>query len=152
MTLSWIEYHKTLPDNYELSHQRLKGLLHHLQQNSAMFEQYDRIIKDQIQQGIVELAPDTSWQPTVCHYLPNHPVIWDDKKASKLRIVYDASARMRDRPSLNDCIYKGPKFNQRILDILLCFQGFRVPLMADLEKAFLQVSIADAGRDVLRFL
>ena len=70
-------------------------------------------------------------------------MVWDEKKTTKLCIVHDASARMRDRPLLNDCIYKGPKLNQCILDILLRFQGFRVPLTADLEEGFLQVSIAE---------
>ena len=110
-----------------------------------MLEQYDKVIKDQNQQGIVKPAPDTG---SLCHYLPHHAVIQNDKKTTKLRIVYDAPARMRDRPSLN----KGPELNQCILDILLRFRGFRVPLTADLEKAFLQVSIAEADKDVLRFL
>ena len=49
-------------------------------------------------------------------------------------------------------LYKGPRFNQLILDILLRFQVFKHALTADLEKAFLQVSITEDYRDVLRFL
>ena len=41
VTLLWKEYHKTLPDNYELSRQRLMGLLYSLRQNPAMLEQYE---------------------------------------------------------------------------------------------------------------
>ena len=97
----------------------------------------------------MEPASDTG---NLRHYLWHHAVVRDDKKTTKLRIVYDASARTRDMPSLNDCIYKEPKFNQLILDILPLYRGFRAPLTADLENAFLQVSIAEADRDVLRFL
>ena len=68
-----------------------------------------------------------------------------------MRVVYDASARAGG-PSLNDCLYKGPKFNQRILDILLRFRSYRIAWCADIEKAFLMIGIAKMDRDALRFL
>ena len=66
-------------------------------------------------------------------------------------MVYDASARSNG-PSLNDCLHPGPKFNQRIFDLLLRFQIHRVALIADIERAFLMVSVAKDDRDPLRFL
>lgn len=66
--------------------------------------------------------------------------------------MYDASAKVADGPSLNDCLHKSPKFNQLILDILLQFRVFKYALTADLEKAFLQVSVMKDDCDVLRFL
>ena len=68
-----------------------------------------------------------------------------------MHVVYDASARS-DGPSLNECLHTGPKFNQHILDILLRFRHHRVALTADIEKAFLMISVAEHDRDVLRFL
>ena len=41
------------------------------------------------------------------HYLPYHAVVRQDKSTTKLRIVYDASAKA-DGPSLNECLYTGP--------------------------------------------
>ncbi|KAL5488550.1 hypothetical protein EMCRGX_G017504 [Ephydatia muelleri] len=75
----------------------------------------------------------------------------EDKSTTKLRVVFDASARTSG-PSLNDCLYTGPSFKQRIADILVRFRLFPVGLVADIEKAFLMVSIADDNKDVLRFL
>ncbi len=74
-----------------------------------------------------------------------------DKQTTKLRNVYDASARF-DGPSLNDCLHSGPKFDQRIFDILLRFRAHQVAVTADIEKAFLMVSVARKDCDVLRFL
>ena len=85
------------------------------------------------------------------HYLPHHAVIRRDKETTKIRVVYDASARS-DGPSLNDCLHAGPKFDQKILNILLRFRVHRVAVTADIEKAFLMVGIAKKDRDVLRFL
>ena len=79
--------------------------------------------------------PENDPKPAQVHYLPHHAVIRRDKSTTKLRIVYDASSRS-DGPSLNDCLYKGPKFNQLILDLLLRFRSYKVALTADLEKAF----------------
>ena len=82
------------------------------------------------------------------HYTPHHAVIRQDKETSKLCIMYDASAR-DDGPSLNDCLCTGPKFGQNILDIILRFRVNNIALAADIEKAFLMISVSEADRDVL---
>ena len=68
----------------------------------------------------------------ITHYLPHHAVIKEDKQTSKLRIVYDASARSNE-PSLNDCLYAGSTFGQNIMDILLRFRIHWVAVIADIE-------------------
>lgn len=70
--------------------------------------------------GIVERVEDLKDTPEMMHYLPHHAVVRQDKETTKIRVVYDASARSGG-PSLNDCLHTGPKFNQRILEILLRF-------------------------------
>ena len=47
---------------------------------------------------------------------------------------------------------QGPKFDQKILDILCRFRTHRVAVTADIEKAFLMISVAAKDRDFLRFL
>lgn len=73
------------------------------------------------------------------------------RSTTKVRIVYDAWARSTG-PSLNDCFYPGPKFNQMILNILLQFCVYKILLTGDIEKAFLMISVAEEDKDVLRFL
>ena len=86
------------------------------------------------------------------HYLPHHGIVRQDKTTSKLRIIYDASARSTG-PSLNDCLYyTGPKFGQSIFSILIQFRLHQIALIGDIEKAFLMVSIQEEDRDALRFL
>ena len=103
--------------------------------------------------GIIEKISDQPHQynGSRIHYLPHYTIIRTDKQTTKLRIVYDASARDKG-PSLNDCLFSGPKFDQNILDILLRFRTYKIALTADIEKAFLMVSIREADRDALRFL
>lgn len=67
-------------------------------------------------------------------------------------VLFMTPQHSSDGPPLNDCLHAGPKFKQRILDILLMFRIHRVAVTADTEKAFLMVSVATKDRNVLRFL
>ena len=80
--------------------------------------------------------------------MPHHAVIRRDKETTKLRIVYDAYARAKG-PSLNDCLHAGSKFDQKIFDLLLRFCTHHVAITADIEKAFLMVTISEKDRDAL---
>ena len=72
------------------------------------------------------------------HYIPHHAVIRRDKLTTKLRVVYDASAKS-DGVALNDCLYAGPPLAENIFDVLLRFRVNQVALTGDIEKAFLMV-------------
>ena len=86
------------------------------------------------------------------HYIPHHAVVCTDKSATKVRVVYDASARGKNGTSLNNCLHKGLKFDQNIINILIRFRVHRVAFSAEIEKAFLMVEIDEEDRNVLRFL
>ena len=85
------------------------------------------------------------------HYIPHHAVIRTDKSITKLRVVYDASAKP-DGVALNDCLYTGPPLAKNIFDVLLRFRVNQVALTGDVEKALLMVEMTDEDRDELRFL
>ena len=105
-----------------------------------------------VDKGIVErvVDPDTLTGERV-HYLPHHCVTRRDKQTTKLRVVYDESAKS-EGVSLNNCLYIGPKFYQYVFDILLRFRLWRCVFAADIEKAFLMIEVAEHDRVVLRFL
>ena len=152
--LPFKEDHELLPDNFALCKSRLVSLLKRLNLEPEVLKHYDDVIRDQEKQGIVEpVEQGTDNGVGKVHYLPHHEVIRVDKDTSKLRIVYDASARSgRNTPSLNDCLYAGPPLSPLIYDILLRFRVHKVALIGDIEKAFLNVSVHPSDRDYLRFL
>ena len=150
--LPWREYHPPLPDHRDLCRKRLMSLLKRLRQTPQLLTEYSTIIQDQLERGIIEVVPQPSnLTNDQIHYLPHHGVVRQDKATSKLRIVYDASAKSTG-PSLNECLYTGPKFGQSIFDILLRFRLQQVALTGDIEKAFLMLSMYEGDRDSLRFL
>ena len=149
--LPWKSDHPELEDNLKLSKQWLIGLLSRLRRNPALIKEYNAIIQEQLHRGIIQPVTDYETSNRV-HYIPHHAVIRKDKSTTKVRIVYDASAKGTNGISLNDCLERGPKFDQCIMEILLRFRIHRVALTTDIEKAFLMVSIAKQDQDVLRFL
>ena len=88
------------------------------------------------------------------HYLPHHPVIRENAETMKMRIVFDASSRMRKGAlSLNDCLHIGPSLVPLLYDVLLRLrEHHQVILIGDIRKAFLQIEVDEGDRDSLRFL
>ena len=77
-----------------------------LREKPQVLKQYDDVIKDQLEQGIIEIVDDKKEiDINNVTYLPHREVIKEDKKSAKLRIVFDASAKGRNGVSLNDCLY-----------------------------------------------
>ena len=148
--LPWKTPRHDPPDNFNLSLQRLNSLLRRLRHDPDLLAEYDLVIETQLKQGIVERV-DSPADNQAVHYLPHHPVIRKDKSTTKLRVVYDASAKTSGR-SLNDCLNPGPKFDQKIFDILVRFRVHNIAVTADIEKAFLMISVAEPDREFLRFL
>ena len=154
VSLPWRPNQPQLLTNIDLAKKRLQGLLKKLRKHPEVHQECHAIIQEQLRLGIIEKCSEQSSQNSdgVIHYLPHHAVIRTDKQTAKLRIVYDASARGANGLSLNDCLFSGPKFDQQILDILLRFRTYKIALIADIEKAFLMVSVRKKDRNALRFL
>ena len=102
--LPWKLPHPILPDNYELSMKRLSNLLKRLNQDPEVLKEYDSVIKEQLKNGIIEVVEKPAdGEVGKTHYLPHHAVIRRDKATTKLKVVYDASARSYGA-ALNDCL------------------------------------------------
>lgn len=74
-----------------------------------------------------------------------------DRITTKVRVVFDASSSASGSPSLNDVLWTGPNLNPNILDLLLNFRSFKIGTSADIEKAFLHVSLAKHDRDAFHY-
>ena len=150
--LPWKQGHDTLPSNYANSLSHMKGQIKRLGKEPEIREEYDSIIKEQLNSGVIEKVAELEGAGKV-HYLPHQAVIRKDAEITKLRIVYDASSKEGKKgTSLNDCLHTGPSLNPLLFDILVRFRENSVTLVGDIEKAFLNVSVDVKDCDCLRFL
>ena len=91
--LPFKENHPMLPDNHSIYVKRLGSLLSRLQSKPDILHEYNRIIKEQHKEGIIESVQEDVCPAGSFHYLPHREVVRMDKDTTKLRVVYDASAK-----------------------------------------------------------
>ena len=78
--------HPPLKDNTTSAKARLGRLLKKMERDPDSLRQYHNIIQDQINQGIVEPAPDVPTGDNV-FYLLHRPVIKESAETTKMRIL-----------------------------------------------------------------
>ncbi|XP_067676374.1 uncharacterized protein [Haliotis asinina] len=83
-------------------------------------------------------------------YLPHHG-IYHPKKPTKIRVVFDCSAKY-DGTSLNDMLLQGPDLTNSLIGVLTRFRTEHIAFMADIEAMFYQVKVPPHQHDLLRFL
>ena len=140
----WKPKHEEIPTNEAQALARLEVCERQLRKNGRL-KQYDDAMQDYLEQGHAEKAPAVPDGPV--HVLPHHAVYKD----GKVRVVFDAAAG-RPNQSLNDHLLTGPNLIADLTGVLLRFRTKSVGVTADIEKAFLQLSLHSEDRDVTRFL
>ncbi|XP_065893454.1 uncharacterized protein [Dysidea avara] len=88
--------------------ERLKRLRARLQDDSQLLKEYDDIFKKQLEDNIIERV-ETNEYDVRYHYLPHHGVIREDKQTTRLRIVFDGSAKEPNQLSKLS-YWDGPEF------------------------------------------
>ena len=127
---------------------RLESLVKRLKK-AGQLDDYDAIIKEQLQEGIIEEAPLAATGQEF--YIPHKAVVRESAETTKMRIVYDASAKANDSaPSLNDCLEVGPPLQNQIWKVLFRGRFHAFALTSDIREAFLQERTSALDRDTLR--
>ena len=152
----WKSTKAQLPSNFQLALGRLRSLTKRLLTvDESVRTEYNAVIENQAKLKIIERVPveEQSSSDNLLHYLPHHPVVRIGHNTTKVRVVYDASAKCRkDQMSLNECMYRGPIILPDLCSVLIRFRLHRIAVIADIEKAFLQIALQPSERDVTRFL
>ena len=152
--LPWKEGQRHLVNrDLELCTGRLKSLVNRLEKDPELLSEYNNIIEYQLRKGIVEKVPVNELDTNEAHYLPHHGVVRSGSETTKLRVVFDGSAKENEsEQSINDHLETGPNFIPPLFDTLIKFRSYPIALTADIEKAFLQIEIKQEDRNKLRFL
>ena len=142
-----------LQNNEKLAAIRLQNLNRRLTHEPELQVKYESVIQNMWSSGIVEeVLPHEQKVDRPIFYMPHRPVVRKTAVSSKVRPVFDASARGYNGVSLNDCMEVGPNLLSNLTEIMLRFRRWCIGISSDVEKAFLQISVSEGDRDVHRFL
>ena len=103
--LPWVDEHAPLPINREIAEKRLESTTNKLIKE-GLWDEYDTILKEWTREGIVEQVLEVEVSKHG-HYLP-HRHVMKHEGSTKMRPVFDASARQKNYPSLK------PMFTYRV--------------------------------------
>ena len=115
-----------------------------------LFDDYQAVFDNWLEEAIIERVPVLEVDQE-SYYLPHRPVV-KKEGTTKIRPVFDASAKVKESPSFNQCLETGPNLIELIPALLHRFRERKIGVTADIAKAFLQISVSPSDRDVLRFL
>ncbi|CAG7719600.1 unnamed protein product, partial [Allacma fusca] len=85
-------------------------------------------------------------------YLPHHAVIKESSTSTKVRVVFDGSAKSSSGQSLNNCMMVGPVVQSDLFTILLRFRRWQIALTADIVKMYRQILITPEQSNLQRIL
>ena len=85
-------------------------------------------------------------------YMPIQGVVKESSTTTKMRAVFDVSAKSSTGVALNDLLLAGPTLHPMLPDILLKFHQHKIACTADVGKMFWEISLHPDERDLHRFL
>ncbi|XP_015437418.1 PREDICTED: uncharacterized protein LOC107192626 [Dufourea novaeangliae] len=85
-------------------------------------------------------------------YLPHHAVIKPSSTTTRVRVVFDASAKSSSGLSLNDVLMTGPTIQDDLFALLIRFRTYTYVLTGDIEKMYRQFNVQPKDRRYQRIL
>ena len=123
-------------------------------QRKGKYESYNKTLQEYAELGHAEPVPvdELNKPESSVYYLPSHGVVKLSSTTTKLRVVFDASAKTTSGFSLNDTLLPGPNFYPLLTDVILSFRTYAIGMSADISKMFREVELHEDDRNLHRFL
>lgn len=147
------ENHAELGESKQQAMRRFLSLERKLYMNPIFKEEYSNVIDDYLKQG--HMKPITDFEENsklLSYYLPHHAVVKPSSSTTKVRVVFDASAKTSCNLSLNDVMFVGPTIQQSSFEILLRFRKHKFVFTSDINKMYRQVKIESTQTPLQRVL
>ena len=114
-------------------------------------DDFNAVLREYVELDHAELVPKNEKLPPNVFYLPVHRVFKESSTTTKLRAVFDASARSTNGVSLNDTLEAGPNLYPLLPDVLIRFRYHKIGLSADISKMFREILLSQKERNLHRF-
>ncbi|CAG9137619.1 unnamed protein product [Plutella xylostella] len=146
---------KHLGDSKPLAVQRLLQLEKRFKRRPELKVEYSNFLTNYEDQSHMEKVPETEKQRLdgkKPYYLPHHAVIRESSTSTKLRVVFDGSAKPVKGNSINEELLIGPPLQQDIRDLVTRWRQHKYCLVADIKQMYRQIRITKDDSDYQRIL
>jgi hypothetical protein len=145
---------KQLGSSYDIALKRLHGLERRLKRSPDLRVSYQLFLDEY--QSLHHMSPvtieDREMFSNDGYFLPHHSVVKESSVSTKLRVVFDASAKTSNGVSLNDKLMVGPVVQQDLFAIITRFRLHNIVISADITKMYRQIQLDKEDRKYQRIL
>ena len=115
--------------------------------------EFQAVIQEYLDLGHAQpVSPKDSQPSNNCYYMPVHSVYKQSSSTTKVRAVFDASARSTNSISLNDLLAVGPTLHPTLDQILLKFRTYAIAISGDITKMYREVLLHTDDQSLHRFM
>lgn len=100
---------------------------------------------------IVKVRPEDP-KPNSVYYIPHRAVLRPTSSTTRLRVVFNASAKSSTGISLNDALMTGPCVQPELFDTLIRFREHNIAFCADISKMYRRIDVARSDQDMQRIV
>ncbi|XP_076396216.1 uncharacterized protein LOC105664283 [Megachile rotundata] len=138
--LPFNERKDTLGNSYNMALRRFYSLERKLAKDKVLKNEYSKFLREYHELGHMKEITNCNVNGEG-YYIPHHAVIREANLSTKVRVVFDASAKSTTNVSLNDTLRVGPTVQRELVLTIMKFRLHNVVLTADLQKMYRQVNV-----------
>ena len=150
VTIPFKDSVEKLGESYNTAINRFNSLERRLDRNKALKEAYVSFMQEYEQLGHMQKVDDS--KQVQHYYMPHHCVQNVESETTKLRVVFDGSAKTENGVSINDLQMVGPVIQEDLFSILMRFRQHNIAVSADISKMYRQVLVQEYQRPLQRIL
>ncbi|XP_018396856.1 PREDICTED: uncharacterized protein LOC108775073 [Cyphomyrmex costatus] len=147
--LPFRETNKCLGESRVIARKRFLALERKLHANAVLKDRYTRVIEEYMRLNYISVVENPIDDG---YYMPHHAVVKESSNTTKVRVVFDASAKTSTGISLNEVLMTGPLIQDKLLLHLIRFRVYRYVITANIEKMYLQILLHEDDRRYQRIL
>lgn len=152
VSISFKENLNELGDSKGMALKRLHSMERKLAKIPVLRQEYIKFMREYEALGYMSKVRDQGDEDYFSFYLPHHAVIKADSTTTKLRVVFDGSAKSTSGLSLNEVQHLGPTVQDDLFSILLRFRQYKYVISADITKMYRQIFVKEEQRKFQKIL
>lgn len=129
---------------------RFKQLEKKLQNSQSLKSDYTKVVHEYMEMGHLKKSNPNDDKKSV--YLPHHAVIREDKDTTKVRVVYDASAKGSNGHSLNDTMMIGPVLQPDLRSLIITWRTHKICVVGDIIKMYRMINMTPEHTNLQRIV